>query len=190
MGRSRANGTKRNGRRRPSGAPRRAMSRLRIAYFAQAWDSGIRYGIGFDEVVAHLWNVRKRRGRLRLETVRHLDDLVHAIACTNGAGAAWSDLVDLYEGLLVRRCAQRVDEMDSILAVRRLFADLRRDAATSLGVYCGDRPLRAWLADRVLDRVNRNHCVWFSPSPAAAGGRVHRSGSEPLEEPVTLPFPS
>ena len=121
------------------------IGELHTAFFGQAAESATRYGIGFDALVQHLWEVRRGRGRVRLRTVRHLDDLVHAVACLDDISQAWADLVDRYESVLVRRCAVRVGEMRAILLARRTLAGLRNRGAEAggLALYAGERPLRS-----------------------------------------------
>ena len=172
-----------------------ALERLRFAYFAQAGESAGRYGIEFDEIVIHLWRHRCARGRLALNTVRHIDDLVHAIACLNRVGPAWSDLVERHEPVLVRRCVDRFGEMQAILLVRRMFAIIRQDdGETTLHTYIGDKPLRTWLAERVTGHLHGQHTVWCEPADAAGGTSAIRRSLPILgldsedDGPSCLPF--
>jgi hypothetical protein len=152
---------------------RRGFARLRSAYFAQAADSAARYGVNFDEVVQHLWHARRHHPRLLLRSVRYVDDLVHAIACHNDAGLAWADLFERYERGLIRRCRAASSEVDAVLIVRRLLADLRRSGESSLAAisqrlndrsiavpaslhtYTGAKPLRLWLHERLEPILTR-----------------------------------
>ncbi|MHC5001549.1 MAG: hypothetical protein ACYTJ0_00340 [Planctomycetota bacterium] len=135
------------------------MTRLRGAYFAEAAATATRFGIAFEDVVQHLWAVRRRRRLpLDLRSIDHVDDLVLAVACLRRVGGAWTDLVDRYEPVLVRRCAARLGETRSILLVRRMFLGLRDTGAGGEGLdaYAGERSLRAWLTDRVLSEAGRS----------------------------------
>lgn len=135
---------------------RRAVERLRCAYFAQAGELAARYRVRFERVLQHLWNARRINPRLLLRFVLHVDDLVHAIACVDNVGLAWADLSERYELTLIRRCRHGHDEIEATLLVRRLLADLRRRNqaqcsihAPALCCYAGTRPLRNWLSDRL-----------------------------------------
>jgi hypothetical protein len=132
-----------------------ALQRLRSAYFAQAAESAARYGVSFERVVMHLWQARRLDPRFSLRHVAHVDDLVHAVACVDGDGLAWSDLMERYERALIRRSRGGPGEIDAIIAVRRMLADLRRchsemerSAFPSLQHYTGAQELRTWLAQR------------------------------------------
>jgi len=131
------------------------MQALRAAYFA-AGETASGYGITFSGIVEHLWRARRFDRRLRLGDVRHMEDLLQAIACTDGQPQAWSDLAERFERLLIRQCEPRMDSMRATVAVRQLFAALRRrageDASASrpcMRWYSGARPLRHWLAERL-----------------------------------------
>lgn len=141
----------------PSGPPRSSVSRLRTAFFAHAGELAHRYHITFERLIAHLWRARHAHRRLTLRSVTHVDDLVHAIACIDEVGMAWSDLGERYERALIRRCRGGQDEIEATILVRRLFSQLRcrtqNDSIApllpSLRGYAGTRPLRNWLADRL-----------------------------------------
>ena len=150
-----------NARRERDQRPKRALSELRRNYFSRAGIAARRYGITFEQVVGHLWRTRGRSGHVSVRTVRYLDDLVHAIACTDSVALAWSDLTELHERPLVRRCRVQLDDTASIVAVRRLFAELRR--SDDLHTYDGRVPLRAWLADSMMVLVTRER---FAQWPA------------------------
>ena len=149
---------------------RRALSRLRRAYFAYARESAERYGISFDHVLMHLWAMRHVERKFSLKTVRYLDDLVHAVACTHGIGSAWRDLADYYERPLVRHCRHWLDEPAATIFIRRLLTEMRQctggveeTAVPSLSRYGGTWPLRRWLGNRVIgcltehDRLSRDY---------------------------------
>jgi hypothetical protein len=179
------------------------MARLRVAFFAQGGDAAGRYGITFADVIMHLWRTRRRCGRVALRTVRHMDDLVRATACGQLIAQAWADLIERHEGMLVRRCTERVGEMHAILHVRRAFMQLRlRQDGGGQGEclldYAGTQPLRAWLAERVIGQLHREHTVWCV-AHGANGSRLALCRSMPLigrgeaglwaNRPVSLPFP-
>lgn len=124
-----------------------------MAFFAEAGLAAMRYGVVFDHVVAHLWRARRHRPRpIELAAIRHVEDLVVAVACAEGSSTAWVELIEHFEPILVRRAQPRIGETRSLLLVRRMLTDLRaaRCADGGISTYIGERPLRAWLTDRVL----------------------------------------
>lgn len=131
-------------------------SELRRAYFAQAGDIAVRYGVCFDDVTAHIRTARANHPHCSMPTVRHIDDLVHAVACVGRVDLAWWDLTEQYERALVRACRQWLDATESIVFVRRLFSALRRDDADvqSLSGFDGTTTMRRWLSDRIVGRMN------------------------------------
>ena len=149
--------TRRGARRGPRG-----MASLRREYFAFAADPAARYRVRFERIVQHLWEARQSNRRLALRTVEHMDDLVHAVACVDNRAQAWADLTERYESPLVRACRRKLGEIEAILFVRRLLADLRQRHACppsekqpSLRGYVAVRPLRNWLSDRLSVALNR-----------------------------------
>ena len=182
---------------RPARAGRRplrvgAVEILRRAYFADGGQSASRYGIGFDRVLEHLWETRDGQRHRPLRRVRHVDDLIHAVACIDELGNAWTDLTECYERPLVRKCSFQLGQTSSIIAVRRLFTELQRHSASgrgaslpSLRAYRGSQPLRGWLADRLVamqtrERMTRLSIVaprkplvgqWAIPFESAVGER-------------------
>ncbi len=162
-------------------------STLRRAYFAQAGDTAARYGVGFDDVLAHLRATRANHVRATLPAVRHTDDLVHAVACVGAIDLAWWDLTEQYERALVRACRQWLEATEAIVFVRRLFCALRRDDddVQSLRGFDGTRTMRRWLGDRIVGRMNTEG-AGFALSTAALegtatgafdcdyGARIHR----------------
>ncbi len=149
--RRKSNGARRRKRRTQSGWSD-ITSQLRRAYFAHAGELAMRYGITFDRVAQHVRRGWNREPALSIKGVRYAEDLVHAVACVEDVGLAWSDLVDHHERMLIRACRDRLDETDAILVVRRLFVQLRRqsigasqDRSGSLCEYLGTCSLRGWL---------------------------------------------
>ncbi len=102
-----------------------SIRRMRQTYYALAGESGSRYGVSFDRLLWHLWQLRRTRGPIRLRSVKYLEDLVLVIACLDHHGGAWADLIDQYESMLVRRCTERVGEVQAILLVRRMLRRLK-----------------------------------------------------------------
>lgn len=158
--RPKSNGARRRSRRQRS-AWSDATSKLRRAYFAHAGELAMRYGVTFDRVAQHVrcgWN---REPALIVKGIRYAQDLVHAVACVDNVGLAWSDVADHHERMLIRACRDRLDETDAILVVRRLFVQLRRTSTggpeargRSLRGYLGTCSLRGWLCRCLADAMN------------------------------------
>lgn len=154
-----SNGARRRSRRQRS-AWSEATSKLRRAYFAHAGELAMRYGITFDRVAQHVHRGWNREPALIVKGIRYARDLVHAVACVDGVGLAWSDVADHHERMLIRACRDRLDETDAILVVRRLFVELRRTSTgephargMSLRGYLGTCSLRGWLCQCLADAM-------------------------------------
>jgi len=165
-------------------------SELCRSYFAHAGDYAVRYGVGFDQVLAHVYAARAAHRRRSLPRVRYIDDLVHAVACVRDADLAWWDLTDQHERALMRVCRQWLEPTDAIVFVRRLLTALRRDDGDirSLRSFDGTRTMRQWLGDRLVDRMRHTRAsglrcdVTWRQTPPAAGAwdqplRDHSSGA-------------
>ena len=158
--RPKSNSARRRSRRQRS-AWSDATSKLRRAYFAHAGELAMRYGVTFDRVAQHVHRGWNREPALIVKGIRYAQDLVHTVACVDGVGLAWSDIVDHHERMLTRACRDRLDETDAILVVRRLFVELRRTSTgepeargTSLREYLGACSLRGWLCRCLADAMN------------------------------------
>ena len=126
-------------------------------YFAQGGAAAARYAVRFERVLEHLRAARVRHPHLAIPVVRHMDDLVHAVACVDGSDLAWRDLSDQHERGLFRAWREWMEGTDAIVLVRRLMAELRRQVPgiQSMRCYDGTGPLRKWLGDRVIGRLNQ-----------------------------------
>ena len=162
-------------------------SELCRTYFAHAGDNALRYGVGFDEVLAHLYATRASRRRRPLPRVRYIDDLVHAVACVADVDLAWWDLTEQHERALMRVCRQWLEPTDAIVFVRRLMTTLRRDDgdSRSLRAFNGTRTMRQWLGDRIIDGMKQQHATeliddtdaaehWLAGSVGVAAGHGPR----------------
>jgi hypothetical protein len=147
----------------------RGAAGLRRAYFG-AGVASARYGVGFDRLVRHLDDLGAA-SRPSSRVPRCVEDLLHAIACVDGSALAWMDLTERYERLLVRRSATQIGPTAAIVAVRRLFSELRRETGRggtpglSLRSYRGDLPLRQWLADALVARLTRERTMSRAAAP-------------------------
>ena len=164
-----SNSTRRRSRRQRS-TWSDATSNLRRAYFAHAGELAMRYGVTFDRVAQHVHCSWNREPALIAKGVRYAQDLVHAVACVDNVGLAWSDVADHHERMLIRACRDRLDETDAILVVRRLFVELRRTSTgepeargISLRGYLGTCSLRGWLCRCLADAMT--DAVAASPNP-------------------------
>ncbi len=164
-----SNGARRRSRRQRS-AWSDATSKLRRAYFAHAGELAMRYGVTFDRVAQHVHRGWKREPALIAKGIRYAQDLVHAVACVDNVGLAWSDVADHHERMLIRACRDRLDETDAILVVRRMFVELRRASTgephargMSLRGYLGTCSLRGWLCRCLADAMT--DAVAASPNP-------------------------
>ena len=160
-------------------------SYLRKIFFATAGESAKRYGLSFDDVLFHLWHARGRGSRCALATVQHLNDLVHAAACTNGSSLAWQDFSCKYEWILVRHCGNWMPEPDAIMYVRRLIRTLAQPGSDVPCLplphpqsYLGTVPLRRWLCDRVSGYIVQ-HGGWCADKLEHHHGpaNTHHSGT-------------
>ncbi len=152
----------------------------------------MRYGVTFDRVAQHVhcgWN---REPALIVKGIRYAQDLVHAVACVDNVGLAWSDVADHHERMLIRACRDRLDETDAILVVRRLFVELRRTSTgdpkargMSLRGYLGACSLRGWLCRCLADAMN--DAVAASPNRPVKPMRFcdHKSPPQTWQPPGT-----
>jgi hypothetical protein len=139
---------------------------LRSAYFAEAGELAIRYGIGACDVIAHLERAGLSRAPRPERAVTNIRCAVHAAALTMGIAQAWADLITALGPGFDRACIGRLDRQDGIAFARRFWIDLRE---TTLGQapraggrrrtggrtpdlrnFSATRPLRYWLAERLL----------------------------------------
>lgn len=137
-----------------------ATSQLRRAYFAQAGAAVARYNIMFEQIVKHVQPMWKEAPKY-IKDIRYADDLVQAVACVNGSGVAWADLIEQHERMLIRASRDRFEEVDSIILVRKMFVDLKRCSESdsckeqlSLRNYYGNSSLRSWLCRCLTEAMN------------------------------------
>lgn len=146
---------------------------VRTAYFCDAGELAVRYGICADDVVEHL----ERAGLARMprpeRCLSNIRCAVHAAALVRAEPQAWADLVTALGPAFDRACASRLDRTRGIQFARRFWGDLRdsstdavlAEAASSrqrpsrrprgvrppdLRTFPAVRPLRHWLAERLL----------------------------------------
>lgn len=173
--------------------PRELCARLRSAYFSHAGGAALRYRVSVEDVLEHV----ARAGVVRMprpeRAAEHLACVVHATALVRGDAQAWTDLVNQLASNFDRACAARLDPVRGIAFARRFWKDLRA-ATTSesrnhgarvpdLRTYAGNRPLRYWLAERLLGSLEYE----IGRSPRAAPPRLDRNaGARTLRMPSSM----
>lgn len=146
--------------------PEAVAAALRAAYFAEAGELAMRYGVGACDVIAHLGRAGLPRAPRPERAVANIRCAVHATALAMGVAQAWADLITALGPGFDRACIGRLDRQHGIAFARRFWIDLRE---TTLGQsprtggrrrtggrtpdlrnFSATRPLRYWLAERLL----------------------------------------
>lgn len=143
---------------------------LRAAYFAEAGELAVRYGVGVADMLAHLEQAGLARMPRPERAVEQVKCAVHATALAMGVAQAWADLVTALGPGFDRACASRLAPERGIAFARRFWLDLRASTlgplpgkqsripirrprgvrAPDLRTFAATRPLRYWLAERLL----------------------------------------
>lgn len=144
---------------------------IRAAYFAEAGELAVRYGIGVNDVVEHLERAGLARAPRPERAIENIRCAVHAAALCLGVAQAWADLVTALGPGFDRACIGRLQSDDGIAFARRFWVDLRestlgmrtarRDPRSAsrrpkgarvpdLRAFAATRPLRYWLAERLI----------------------------------------
>ena len=139
---------------------------LRRAFFGGAALLAQRFGVTDEDIAIHLERVAARASvqKIALPLPSNIADLVLATACTRvGSTAASLPIATLrieMEPILKRTAALRVESEEAILVARRFWLEFERAtlASASGGIqeYNGARPLRVWIADQLLGRLERS----------------------------------
>lgn len=178
-----------------------ALTRLRRSFFALSAGGATRYSVTFENVIEHLWKTRRFHGRIPIKGVIFIEDLVHAVGCLNGSGAAWVDLIEHHERVLIRQCLSRIDESDAIVYVRRFFRELQQTQATvsadplTLQGFIGDRPVRVWLGEQISDALTGGVTIHQAHKSTIHWRSVRRvnhlpDGTDASVSPHALRFPT
>lgn len=151
-----------------SAMPPALEQRIRRGFFADAAWCTSRYGVTVEDLLAHVAAARSRHRSHVLRQIQHVPDLAVAVACAVGAARAWSDASEWFEPVLVRGCRMRLDAIDAVVFARQFLAEVRAnslerrtgagdggDRGVAMQDFVGNRPLRTWLVDRLLGRLER-----------------------------------
>jgi hypothetical protein len=146
--------------------PETVRAALREAYFAEAGELAMRYGIGACDVIEHLERAGLSRAPRPERAVTNIRCAVHATALAMGIAQAWADLLTALGPGFDRACIGRLDRQRGIAFARRFWIDLRETTlgtgtrpsarrrtggrAPDLRNFTATRALRYWLAERLL----------------------------------------
>jgi hypothetical protein len=138
---------------------------LRASYFAEAGELATRYGVSSSAVVEHLEAAGLARMPRPERAISHIRCAVHAAALVRGDAQAWADLLTALGPAFDRACAARLDKARGIAFARRFWQDARASTlgtaprpsgrprgvrAPDLRTFAATKPLRHWLAERLL----------------------------------------
>jgi hypothetical protein len=177
----------------PEALPRALEARLRAAYFSLAGGAALRYRVSVEDVLEHVVRAGIARMPRPERAAEHMVCVVHATALVRGDAQAWTDLVNQLASNFDRACAARLDSVRGIAFARRFWRDLREATASEsrnhgarvpdLRTYAGSRPLRYWLAERLLGTLEFE----IGRSPRSAPARLDRSaGARTLRMPSSV----
>jgi hypothetical protein len=140
--------------------PQHLNALIRTAYFSRAGDAAVRYRVSVSDVALHLLEAGVSRMPRPERAADNLRCVVHATALVRGDAQAWADIVNQLASSFDRACAARLDHVQGMAFARRFWLDLRAcvgptkrnfgTRAPDLRTYAGARPLRYWLAERLL----------------------------------------
>ncbi len=138
---------------------------LRRAFFGGAATLAQRFGVTDEDIAVHLERVAARASaqKVALPLASNVADLVLATACTRAgttrASLPLSTLRVEMEPILKRTAALRVGNEESILVARRFWVEFERATlqagAGGIQEYNGARPLRVWISDQLLGKLER-----------------------------------
>jgi len=148
----------------------------------------VRYRVSIDEVFDHLIGAGLAITPRPQRVLLHLPDVIQVVACARGDATAWTDALNAHAWCLDRACSEQLGTTPGLTFARRFWRDLRRATAGGLsrgtGVaklqhYSGVRPLRLWLADRMLGAA-ANRAAMRAGDVAASLDRECGSRTLPL----------
>lgn len=173
--------------------PQSLAALLRMAYFAGARETALRYRVSVEEALAHLHGAGVMRTPRPERAADNMRCVVHATALVRGDAQAWVDVLNQLGPSFDRACASRLDQVQGSAFARRFWLDLRNNGAEpgnrasrnhgtrapSLRTFCGIRPLRYWLAERLLGSLEQelgraNHHGYAAGGYPQGNGRLDR----------------
>lgn len=154
----------------------RVEAALREAYFGDAAELAMRYGITADAVLAHVVDAGLSRRPRPERAIGNIRCAVHAAALVRGEPQSWADLMTALGPAFDRACVARLDRTRGIAFARRFWLDLRASSIDAtrapasvaralrtplferprgvrppdLRSFTATKPLRQWLAERLL----------------------------------------
>jgi len=157
---------------------------LRRHCFCMASEAS-RYRVSVDDVIAHLIGAGLSMTPRPQRSLAHVPDVMLAVACVRGDATAWNDLLNAHAWCLDRACAEQLGTSEGLTFARRFWGELRlttRDLTRALKIaprlqqYAGVRPIRLWLADRMLGAAATGAAASMARSPrlldSAMGSRT------------------
>jgi len=173
--------------------PAALESSIRREFFCTA-TAAANFRVSVDEVIGHLADSGLALAPRPQRSIANLADVMVAVACVRGDAAAWTHLLNAHSWCLDRACAEQLGGSQGFAYARRFWSDLRtatmqRTVATTdasrprtrLQAYMGVRPLRLWLADRLLGGASV--CSNMPNTRAAPGSLDSAMGSRTLPPP-------
>lgn len=166
--------------------------------FFRSGGEAARYRVSVDDVLAHLMRAGLPITPRPQRVLAHMADVIQVIACVRGDATAWNDLLNAHAWCLDRACAEQLGMTQGLTFARRFWRRLRSGTrgeecgtlgAPSLRQYSGVRPIRLWLADRMLGAAAGTN----SATGAGADTRTRRGGAGTLDSGAalrTLPLPA
>lgn len=156
-----------------------------------------RYRATMHEVESHLIGAGLAITPRPQRVLLHLPDVMVAIGCVRGDATAWNDLLNAHAWCLDRACSEQLGASVGLTFARRFWRDLRTSTLSTKGSeggvaprlqsYPGVRPIRLWLADRMLGAAASGAATTFAgagvsldsdarsrtlPIPASIAGRT------------------
>lgn len=144
----------------------RVIQRVLRGFFAESGSVALRYGVTPEQILLHLDSAGAVSQSTAVRQLHWVEDLAVAAACSDGHPRAWLDAFQHFQSVLLRAARIRLSEAESEVFVQRFWTDLeeetskrrldrsqRRSDRPALQDYMGTRPLRTWLIDRVLGRL-------------------------------------
>lgn len=172
----------------------RVVQRVLRGFFAESGGVALRYGVTPAQILLHLDSAGAIPQSTAVRQLHWVEDLSVAAACCGGHPRAWLEAFQHFQSVLVRAARIRLPEADAEVFVQRFWTDLeaetnrrrveptpRRGDRAALQDYVGTRPLRTWLIDRVLGRLEVE-----SPGGAWSQQRSGASSPRSLECPGPL----